>query len=77
MTIQAYVLVDISAKRPAAVVAEIGDMEGVVSAQPVTGPHDAIVLVNADDMTRMGRLVMEEIRGIEGVSRTMTCVVAD
>ena len=77
MGIQAYVLVDISAKRPAAVVAEIADMECVVSAQPVTGPHDAIVLVNADDMTRMGRLVMEEIRGIEGVSRTLTCVVAD
>ncbi len=77
MAIQAYVLVDISAKRPAAVVAEIADMEGVVSAQPVTGPHDAIVLVNADDMTRMGRLVMEGLRGIEGVSRTLTCVVAD
>ena len=77
MPIQAYVLVDISAKRPAAVVAEIAGMEGVLSAQPVTGPHDAIVLVSADDMTRMGRLVMEDIRGVEGVSRTLTCVIAD
>ncbi|MBI2881455.1 MAG: Lrp/AsnC ligand binding domain-containing protein [Candidatus Tectomicrobia bacterium] len=77
MAIQAYVLVDITAKRPSAVVSRLTKLKGVVSAQAVTGPHDAIVLVNADDMTQLGQLVMEQIRGIEGVGRTLTCVVAD
>ncbi|MFQ5913636.1 MAG: Lrp/AsnC family transcriptional regulator [Nitrospinota bacterium] len=77
MAIQAYILVDISAKRPSAVVSKLSKLEGVASAQAVTGPHDAIVLVHAEDMTKLGHLVMEEIRGIEGVSRTLTCVVAD
>ncbi len=77
MAIQAYILVDISAKRPSSVVSEISKLKGVESAQAVTGPHDAIVLANSDDMTKLGQLVMEQIRGIEGVSRTLTCVVAD
>jgi DNA-binding Lrp family transcriptional regulator len=77
MGIQAYILVDISAKRPSSVVSEISKLKGVVSAQAVTGPHDAIVLVEASDMTQLGHLIMEEIRSIEGVSRTLTCVVAD
>lgn len=77
MVIQAYILVDIGGTKPSAVVNQIAEVQGVVSAQPVTGPHDAVVVVEADDMTQLGQVVMEKIRGLEGVSRTLTCVVAD
>lgn len=41
----------------------------------VTGPFDVIVLIEADDLDRLGRAVSEGIQRIDGVQRTTTCLL--
>ena len=77
MAVDAYVLVDMAGGKTRVVLNKIAKLKGVRSAQAVTGPHDAIVQVRAADMIKLGHLVMNQIRGISRVGRTLTCVVAD
>lgn len=46
----------------------------VISADTVTGPFDVIVLMEADDLDRLGNAIGEGIQRIEGVQRTTTCL---
>ena len=51
-------------------------MEGIKSADAVTGNFDVIALVEASDMAAMAELVTGKIQGVRGVLRTITCVAA-
>ena len=51
-------------------------MNGIRSADAVTGNFDVIALVEAVDMAAMAELVTGEVQGIRGVMRTITCVAA-
>jgi DNA-binding Lrp family transcriptional regulator len=41
----------------------------------VTGPYDIIATVQTPDPRNIGRLVMNQIQGVEGIKRTVTCIV--
>ena len=51
-------------------------MDGIRSADAVTGNFDVIALVEAADMAAMAELVTGKIQGVRGVMRTITCVAA-
>jgi DNA-binding Lrp family transcriptional regulator len=46
-----------------------------MSADAVTGPYDAIARAEADSLDELGRLVIQRIQSVAGVSRTLTCPV--
>ncbi len=49
----------------------------VMSADTVTGPYDVVVLLESEDLDRMGWAVTEGIQRLHGVQRTTTCMVAE
>ena len=51
-------------------------LDGMVSAEVVTGNFDIIALVEAPDMASMADLVTGRVQGVRGVLRTITCVTA-
>jgi DNA-binding Lrp family transcriptional regulator len=53
----------------------VGGIDGVVSAEDVTGPYDVIVRAEADTMDDLGRLVVSRVQLIDGITRTLTCPV--
>jgi DNA-binding Lrp family transcriptional regulator len=57
------------------VAAEIADIAGVISAEDVTGPYDVIVRAEAEDVDRLGQLVVARVQGVGGITRTLTCPV--
>jgi DNA-binding Lrp family transcriptional regulator len=73
--VQAYILVQTEVGKAAAVAAEIGGISGVLSAEDVTGPYDVIVRAEADDVDRLGQLVVARVQGVGGITRTLTCPV--
>jgi DNA-binding Lrp family transcriptional regulator len=73
--VQAYILVQTEVGKAAAVATEISDISGVVSAEDVTGPYDVIVRAQADDVDELGRLVVAQVQGVGGITRTLTCPV--
>jgi DNA-binding Lrp family transcriptional regulator len=75
MSVKAYVLVDTVVGQEKEVKARIARLRGVQSVEIVTGTFDLIVVILGDDMTDIGKIVVERIRAVPGVQRTATCVV--
>ncbi|HET9542683.1 MAG TPA: Lrp/AsnC ligand binding domain-containing protein [Acidimicrobiales bacterium] len=77
MTVRAYVLIQTEVGKAAAVAAEIGALEGIVSADDVTGPYDVIATAEADSVDDLGKMVVSRVQMIEGITRTLTCPVVN
>jgi DNA-binding Lrp family transcriptional regulator len=73
--VQAYILVQTEVGKAAAVAAAIGGIGGVTSAEDVTGPYDVIVRAEAPDVDQLGHLVVAQVQGVPGITRTLTCPV--
>ena len=70
----AYILIQ-TAVNAAQVAGEIAAIEGVESADDVSGPYDVIVRANAANMDALGQLVVARIQTVEGITRTLTCPI--
>ena len=57
------------------VVEAIRNIQGVASVDVVTGPYDAIAVIQTETLNNFGDLVVEKVHRIAGISRTVTCVV--
>ncbi len=73
--VEAYVLIQTEVGKAAQVADEVRKIQGVESADDVTGPYDVIARVEADDVDQLGKLVVARIQGVEGITRTLTCPV--
>jgi len=73
--VQAYILVQTEVGKAAAVAAAIADISGVASAEDVTGPYDVIVRAEASDVDELGQMVVAQVQGVPGITRTLTCPV--
>ena len=56
------------------VVGAIRKVEGVQSAEAVTGPYDVIAVIEKPDVNSIGDLVTRNIHSIGGIARTVTCL---
>jgi len=72
--VMAYVLIQ-TAVNAAHVATDIRRIEGVESAEDVSGPYDVIVRATASDMDTLGQLVVSKIQTVEGITRTLTCPI--
>jgi DNA-binding Lrp family transcriptional regulator len=75
VAVSAYVLIQTEVGKAAQVAEEVSGIEGVVSAEDVTGPYDVIVRAEAKNVDDLGKLVVAKIQGVEGITRTLTCPV--
>ena len=75
MAVSAYVLIQTEVGKAAQVANEVADIDGVVSADDVTGPYDVIVRAEAESMDELGRMVVGKVQLIDGITRTLTCPV--
>ena len=74
MQSRAYVLIEAEAGQVGSVISALRELPGVSAADPVTGPYDIIVTIETPDPRDIGRLVMNEIHGVAGIKRTVTCL---
>ncbi len=74
--VKAYVLIQ-TAVNAGHVAQEIRALEGVESAEDVSGPYDVIVRTSAADMDSLGKLVVARIQSVEGITRTLTCPIVN
>ena len=77
MAVSAYVLIQTDVGKAAEVTRQVREIDGVVTAEDVTGPYDVIVRAEAPSVDDLGRLVVSQIQQIEGITRTVTCPVVN
>lgn len=75
MTVSAYILIQTEVGKAAAVAEQIAGLDGVATAEDVTGPYDVIVRAEAGDVDQLGKLVVANIQAVDGITRTLTCPV--
>ena len=73
--VEAYVLIQTEVGKAAEVAQRIADIGGVTSSEAVTGPYDAVVHTQAEDVDSLGKLVVAKIQAVDGITRTLTCPV--
>jgi DNA-binding Lrp family transcriptional regulator len=77
VAVTAYVLIQTEVGKAAAVASQVRSIDGVVSAEDVTGPYDVIVRAEAASVDELGRMVVSHVQRIEGITRTVTCPVVN
>lgn len=77
MGVSAYVLIQTEVGKAAQVAKEVAKIDGVISAEDVTGPYDVIVKAEADSVDELGKMVVSRIQMIDGITRTLTCPVVN
>jgi DNA-binding Lrp family transcriptional regulator len=77
MAVSAYVLIQTEVGKAAQVANEVADIEGVVSADDVTGPYDVIARAESESVDELGKMVVSRIQMIDGITRTLTCPVVN
>ncbi len=74
MTAKAYVLIEAQVGKTKQVVDAIRELQGVVSVDFVTGPYDAIAIIQAETLNDIGELIVTKVHPVSGISRTVTCL---
>jgi DNA-binding Lrp family transcriptional regulator len=75
--VQAYVLIQTEVGKAASVADAVRAIDGVETADDVTGPYDVIVKAAADNVDDLGRMVVASIQQVDGITRTLTCPVVN
>jgi len=76
--VRAYVLLTIEIGKVERVIGEIKAISsGVIKADAVTGPYDAIVELEASDLGELTRKILHDIHNIDGVIDTTTAIVVE
>ena len=73
--VHAYILIQTDVGKAAQVAATISEIDGVAKAEDVTGPYDVIVRAEAKNVDELGKLVVAQVQGVPGITRTLTCPV--
>lgn len=75
MAVEAFILIQTEVGKAAQVAKEVNAIDGVSSAEDVTGPYDVIVKAVSPSIDDLGKLVVAKIQAVDGITRTLTCPV--
>lgn len=71
----AYILIQTKVGKGSDVTRSVSQIDGVNSAEAVTGPYDVIAYAEARNLDSLSKIVVGQVQQIEGVSRTLTCPI--
>jgi len=71
---KAFVLIETVVGKNREVVTTLEQLKGVTSVDTVTGPYDAVAIIEGETLNDLGELVTTKIHPIPGISRTVTCL---
>ena len=74
---KAYVLIKIHTGDLNEVVRNLRSVQGVIEANMTFGPFDAVAIVEADSVNRLGHIIAMGIQPIPGVLDTLTCLAVE
>jgi DNA-binding Lrp family transcriptional regulator len=75
LAVSAYILIQTEVGKASQVATEVRQIDGVISAEDVTGPYDVIVRAESNSVDDLGKMVVSRVQLIDGITRTLTCPV--
>ncbi len=74
---KAFVLIKIRPGEIPEAVHSLRKKKSVQEAYMTFGPYDAVVIVEAEDLTTLGNVITMEIQCVPGVLDTLTCLMVE
>ncbi len=74
---KAYVLIKVRAGEVKDVVRQLRKADQVTEAHMTFGPYDAVAVIEAPDVNRIGSMIATIIQPIPGVEQTLTCLAVE
>ena len=74
MAARAYVLITTEVGKAAEVAERLRQLQGVTTADIITGPYDIVAVVEGPENSSIGRLVMNELHGLHEIRSTITLI---
>ncbi|MBI4834258.1 MAG: Lrp/AsnC ligand binding domain-containing protein [Planctomycetes bacterium] len=74
MGVGAYVFINVKSGNGMNAVEDIRKVKGVKQAHLVTGLHDVIAYLEANDVNELGKTIVTQLQKVPGVDRTVTCL---
>ena len=74
MATKAFILIETAVGKDKEVANELRQLQGVKSADTVTGPYDVIATIEVETLDDIDELVTAKIQPIPGIDRTLTCL---
>jgi DNA-binding Lrp family transcriptional regulator len=75
--VEAFMLIQTEVGRAEVVAKQLAGLPGVLSSEYVTGPYDVVVRIGADNLTDLQATVVPSVQQVAGITRTLTCPIAD
>jgi DNA-binding Lrp family transcriptional regulator len=73
--VSAYILIQTEVGKATHVTKAVGEIDGIVQVDGVTGPYDVIARSEAADLDELAKRIVMKLQEVEGVTRTLTCPV--
>ncbi len=77
MGVAAYLLINTATGQEQGVVNALKGINSVKHAHVTTGLHDVICYAEGKDLNDIKSIIINDIRGVEGIQRTVTCFALD
>lgn len=74
MAIRAFVLMNLVTSDLSDTMTRLREIREVKNADAVIGPYDCIAEIEAENMEVLGKIVVNKILKVEGITKTLTCV---
>jgi len=74
MAMRAFILIETEGGRVKEVVGALERLQGVKSADRVTGPYDVITVIEGEGLNDIGELITSKIKPMPYISRLVTCM---
>ncbi|MBI3954287.1 MAG: Lrp/AsnC ligand binding domain-containing protein [Chloroflexi bacterium] len=75
MAVKAYVLITADTAKTKEVVKKLQKVKGTEEVNEVMGPYDIVVELVADEFDHVTEILRNNVRPIDGIRNTLTCVV--
>jgi len=75
--VKGYILLKLIPGLESDTLAQIRVIPGVKDVNPVFGQWDAIVMAEADSLFKLSRIIVADVRSIQGIQDTTTLVEGD
>jgi hypothetical protein len=75
--VEAFMLIQTEVGRAEVIAKQLAVLPGVLSAEYVTGPYDVVVRIGAPSLDELQAGVVPSVQQVTGITRTLTCPIAD
>ena len=73
----AYILIKTTVGKMREACGKIRGLKNIRSAHMVTGPYDIVAFAEAEDVSAVIGTLMDEVRKVDGVEDTTTCILIE